>query len=391
MTSSLGARPLPDRPVDALAHARELEAAGAPDDAIDLLMQINRRRRNAKVERELVLLRHRAFGASEAAPGFPGWPVDTHDIFGPGASPPEVRGSELTAAHVRSAILHHGCLVVRDLIPPARVEQLTSDIDRALDAAKAHIEGASSKETAPWWVPFKPKEGYSVGGGREWIWEQGSVWAVDSPRSLFDLVETFREIGLDQTIAAYLGESPALSVKKCTLRRVPASTGTNWHQDGAFLGDGIRTLNVWVALSPCGEDSPSLDIVPRRMERIIETGTDGALFDWSVGEDAVDRARGDAPIVRPHFEAGDAMLFDEMFLHRTGVSAGMTRDRYTIESWFFAPSTYPDEQIPVMFSSRAAGGERRRGRVRHGPRTATHVADVVDRRTSKASTPATSR
>ncbi len=43
------------------------------------------------------------------------------------------------------------------------------------------------------------------------------------------------------------------------------------------------------------------------------------------------------------------MLFDELLLHRTGVSPGMTRDRYTIESWFFAPSAYPDAQIPILF------------------------------------------
>jgi hypothetical protein len=238
---------------------------------------------------------------------------------------------------------------VRDLIPQARIEQLCGDIDRALDAARAHIDGEATAETKQWWVPFKPTEDYSVGGGRQWIWEQGSVWAVDSPRSLFDLVATFREIGLDRVIAEYLGEAPALSVKKCTLRRVPADTGTNWHQDGAFLGDGIRTLNVWVALSPCGEDSPSLDVVPRRMDRIVETGTEGALFDWSVGEGEVDRVRGDHPISRPRFREGDVMLFDEMFLHRTGVSEGMTRDRYTIESWFFAPSSYPEAQIPIVF------------------------------------------
>ncbi len=170
--------------------------------------------------------------------------------------------------------------------------QFTDDIDQALDAAEAQLKGAPTSETAPWWVPFRPMEGYSVGGGRQWIWEQGSVWAVDSPRSLFDLVEAFHEIGLDQVIADYLGETPALSVKKCTLRRVPASTGTNWHQDGAFLGEGIRTLNVWIALSPCGDDSPSLDVVSTRMDSIVETGTDGAIFDWSVGEDAVERARG---------------------------------------------------------------------------------------------------
>lgn len=340
---------LPERPADALVLAGRLESEGRYRDAIDVLTGVNRRRRNAKVERELVNLRHRAFASAERHPGHPSWPVPADDLFGPEVVLPEVSGADLDAAHVRSAIANHGFLVVRDLIGPDRVAQLVDDIDRALDAAKAHIDGAPSTETAPWWVPFRPSDGYQVGGGRQWIWDQGSVWAVDSPRSMFDLVETFREVGLDRVVEEYLGEPPALSVKKCTLRRVPAGTGTNWHQDGAFLGDGIRTLNVWIALSPCGEDSPSLDIVPKRLEAIVETGTDGALFDWSVGEGAVERVRGDAAVVRPRFAAGDAMLFDDMFLHRTGVSEGMTRDRYTIEAWFFAPSSYPDAQIPVLF------------------------------------------
>ena len=63
-------------------------------------------------------------------------------------------------------------------------------------------------------------------------------------------------------IAGYLGERPALSVKKWTLRRVPIDTSADWHQDGAFLGSGIRTINMWLSLSQCGADAPGLDIVP---------------------------------------------------------------------------------------------------------------------------------
>jgi hypothetical protein len=339
----------PDRPGDALERAHELELEGRAVEAIDLLSRVNRARRNAKIESELVDLRHRAFAARTPEPGLSQWPLNAPDLFTDITDLPEIAAADLTADILRSAVINHGCLVVRGLLSRAMVGQFTGDIDQALAAAEAQMNGAPTTETAPWWVPFRPMDGYSVGGGRQWIWEQGSVWAVDSPRSLFDLVEAFHEIGLDRVIADYLGEAPALSVKKCTLRRVPAGTGTNWHQDGAFLGEGIRTINVWIALSACGDDSPSLDVVSSRIPSIVETGTDGALFDWSVGEGAVERARGSHPIVRPRFEAGDAMLFDELLLHRTGVSPGMTRDRYTIESWFFAPSAYPDAQIPVLF------------------------------------------
>ena len=45
---------------------------------------------------------------------------------------------------------------------------------------------------------------------------------------------------------------------------------------------GVRSLNLWLALSPCGVDAPGLDIVPRRFDEILPTGTEGAMFDWSV-------------------------------------------------------------------------------------------------------------
>ena len=45
--------------------------------------------------------------------------------------------------------------------------------------------------------------------------------------------------------------------------------------------------------------------------------------------------------------AGDAVIFDDRFVHRTGVGAGMCHERYAIESWFFAASVYPAAQLPI--------------------------------------------
>jgi hypothetical protein len=246
-------------------------------------------------------------------------------------------------------VLKHGCLLVRNLVPGPRVTPLIDAIDHAIEAHDAHRDGVPVSDTAPWFVPFKPGPDYSVGYGRQWVRDGGGVWTVDSPRAVFEVLETFHQVGLDRVIAEYLGERPALSVKKWTLRRVPVDTSADWHQDGAFLGSGIRTINVWLSLSRCGDDSPGLDIVPRRLDQIVETGSHGAHFDWSVGPELVECVAGDAGVTRPTFEPGDALLFDDFFLHQTGVSPGMTRDRYAIESWFFAPSTYPHDQVPVVF------------------------------------------
>jgi hypothetical protein len=155
--------------------------------------------------------------------------------------------------------------------------------------------------------------------------------------------------GVPDLVAAHLGEWPALSVKKATLRRVTKEkSNAAWHQDGAFMGTDIRTVNLWLALSHCGDDAPGLDILPRRLDHIVETGTPGAVFDWSASPDMVERAAEGTRVCRPIFEPGDALLFDHMFMHRTAAGPEMTKDRHGVEMWFFAPSLYPPSQIPLV-------------------------------------------
>jgi hypothetical protein len=49
------------------------------------------------------------------------------------------------------------------------------------------------------------------------------------------------------------------------------------------------------------------------------------------------------------FRPGDALLFDERNLHATACGPEMTENRYAIEAWFFAPSCYPADQVPLVF------------------------------------------
>ena len=166
---------------------------------------------------------------------------------------------------------------------------------------------------------------------------------------LFELTELLERTGIRDLVARYFGERPALSANKCTLRRVPLSSMAGWHQDGSFLGQEVRSLNLWLALTDgSGVDAPGMDIVPRRIDRIVETGTEGAIFDWSVSPDVVEQEAVNAPVVRPTFDAGDALLFDHLLLHSTAVTDEMTRERHAMETWMFAPSAYPEGQIPLV-------------------------------------------
>lgn len=162
---------------------------------------------------------------------------------------------------------------------------------------------------------------------------------------MYQFLEAFYELKIDRLITDYFGERPALSAEKTTLRRVvPEGHPGGWHQDGSFLGANIRSLNVWFALSQCGTDAPGLELVPTRLNRILPTGTKGAEYDFCVARTIVDAEFPGVKQLRPEFEAGDALLFDHFTLHRTWRAASMTRPRYAIESWFFAPSAYPGSQ-----------------------------------------------
>jgi len=335
-----------------LVRAGALRAEGRVTDAIDLLTEANRTVARADVEVELVRARHDAFAqpptAGNGDAGSPPPPIVAGASTG---ALPRVDPADLDLQALRDGLASGGCLLVPGLIPPERVASLVAGIDRSLAAFDATVEKRAAPDDRTWYRPFEPAEGvaaYRVGGRRKWVRAAGGVWTADSPRMLFELVETLHAVGLAPLIEAFLGERPAMSVNKCTLRRVPVDSSGEWHQDGAFLGEQVRSLNVWMALSHCGVDAPTMDVVPRRFEHVVPTGTD-TPFDWAVGPTQVEAAAGDAGVLRPSFAPGDVLLFDHLSLHRTSAEPTMTSERHAIESWFFAPSTYPDGQIPILF------------------------------------------
>lgn len=330
----------------AVEEADRLAAEGSHRAAIDLLTETNRRGPSFEVERRLVEIRHDAFASLESE-GLDAWPPPFDAPPADAEGIPQTTGPELTVERMRNGILGQGALLVRELLPRERAEELARGIQAAFDAAESFEAGETDSETRSWYAPFHPPTGTKV-GGRRFVRQGGGVWTADSPRMLFSVIEMLHDVGFIAIVNEYLGEEAAISVDKSTLRIVPPDSGTNWHQDGAFLGQGIRTCNLWLALSPCGEDAPSLDVVPRRFDRVVETGSGGAAFDWSVGSGTIEDVAGPAGVVRPCFETGDALLFDDLFLHRTGVGEGMTKPRLAIESWFFAASTYPSGQVPLL-------------------------------------------
>src|SRR5690606_33318177 len=100
---------------------------------------------------------------------------------------------------------------------------------------------------------------------------------------MFEMLNAFEGAGLREIIATYLGEEPAISAQKCTLRKAEPHVAGGWHQDGKFLGD-VRALNVWVSLSRCGDVAPSMDVVPKRFDDYATAGVEDAKLDFVVPE-----------------------------------------------------------------------------------------------------------
>jgi hypothetical protein len=331
----------------ALAGAQALADEGDLTAALEVLLDANRRHREPEIERALVRLRHDAFlhGRRDAPPPRPaGAPA----AVTPGQGLLTVTRDELTPAVLGDGIRRHGCVHVRGLVDPATAAELVAGTERAFDALAARQAGTRTEDDAGWYEPFRAGPEYKLGFKRKWIVDNGGVWTADSPAMLFTLLEVFREAGVIELVTAHLGERPALSVNKSTLKRIDGATGGEWHQDGAFLGSPIPTVNVWLSLSRCGREAPGLDLVPRRIDHVLETGTHGAAFDWAVGPGLVQQLAAETPVLRPEFEAGDALLFDELFLHRTAAEPTMPHVRHAIESWFFAPSGYPEGLVPLL-------------------------------------------
>jgi hypothetical protein len=88
-------------------------------------------------------------------------------------------------------------------------------------------------------------------------------------------------------------------------------------------------------------------MLPRRIDHIVETGSPGARFDWSVSPVVAEAQAGPGAIVHPRFQPGDAVIFDNFFLHATWVQPEMQRPRNAVETWFFSPSAFPEEYAPI--------------------------------------------
>lgn len=310
------------------------------------LSEANGVARDSETERQILRLRHlaaiRLLATDEAAPEHPAPDFarlpETDGL-------PEIAAADLTPELLRAGILRDGCVLVRGLIDRDDALDFAAQIDRSFEERERLSEGGRPADG--YYDEFAPGPPFEIEEFlRDWVKVGGGVLAADAPMLATRMLEMFREVGLLQLVAGYLGEPSMISVEKTTLRKAEPEVSGAWHQDGAFMGD-VRALNLWLSLSRCGDEAPGLDIVPRRLDWLVESATDEAVLDYQVSQSKAEAAAGDIPIIRPIFEPGDALLFDELFLHQTASDPSMPNPRFAIESWFFGASGFPDQYAPI--------------------------------------------
>lgn len=312
---------------------------------INRLVEANRLNRSRETEGRLVDLRHAAgIRLMDRAPAHPPHPEPDFARLPEGPRLPEFTPVDVTPELLRAGILRHGCLLVRGLVNRDDALAFAQQIDRAFAERERHDQGQPMAKG--YYDEFGPHSRFKSDVGRPWVKEGGGVLASDSPMLSFEMVDLFNQAGIAELASAYLGEPALMSLQKTTLRKAEPHVGGAWHQDGAFMGP-VRALNLWLSLSRCGDEAPGLDIVPRRFDYLVKRGGDEAVFDMQVSQRQAREAAGEVGIIRPIFEPGDALLFDELFLHQTGSDPAMPRPRFAIECWFFGGSAFPSDYAPI--------------------------------------------
>ncbi len=315
---------------------------------------------NEALERELVdtLLKSKPVRESSKAssPTESGRPSRQHHFTS--SEIPSIHVSELNPELLRNAIEGSGYLIVREFLNRKQSGIIRESIDNALNSRfEAYEIGCLEDADGPWYYPspyFPEKhEAFSNLGKSKKYQRSGSFRVIDSPRGTSRVLSVYKQLNLPGLLESYFGEPAVIAVRKWVFRLVnpikdgPTGVGGGWHQDGQFMGEGIQALNLWVALSECGQgtDAPGISLLPKRLNEILEYGTGGAKLNWVVGREVVEAQAKEAPIVSPHFQAGDALFFDHYSLHRSGKYAGQTKQRYALESWFYAGSAHADNAV----------------------------------------------
>jgi ectoine hydroxylase-related dioxygenase (phytanoyl-CoA dioxygenase family) len=237
-----------------------------------------------------------------------------------------------------AALDDYGCLVMRNAIPrdvalalQDLVRQTFTDCDAAL---AAHAAGQPMPKSAYFSFLAKSLTMEALQMFRAF----GSIPMLEAPAPTNEFLRAIVNTKVTQLAETFLGSEPFIGSVKSSVRQseITADVRRVFHQDATFFGgDGTATINFWVALSDAGIDRPGIEILPQKLNTELVRGQVGATVGWEVFEETIAELFGLDKLWAPVVQPGDAIVFDQMNVHRTYLTEGMTDSRFAIEAWLF--------------------------------------------------------
>lgn len=282
-------------------------------------------------------------GAEEAIAAAPGiTPAPVKPILDPTRRLLERRWNPDATAGLLRDLSARSCVLLRNFISAEEAARLAELGHRCFAATDENLARTARGEPQ---IPsiyskLQDAEPEIRMGNDRFLRAYGGMPIEMMPYAGHELFKLLRASGLLTLVEAYIGGRPLVSGQKCTLRLGDKDAPVRhvFHQDGAFLGgETARTMNIWIALTEAGLDAPGLEVFPDRLTEILPVGDDGSTVPWEINEAQAYGLYGRDSMVTPHFQPGDALIFDQMCLHRTHVTPEMTKQRLAYECWFFPP------------------------------------------------------
>jgi tetratricopeptide (TPR) repeat protein len=121
-----------------------------------------------------------------------------------------------------------------------------------------------------------------------------------------------------------------------TTKSVNPNSMLPFHQDGIGFPRTYRVLNFWTLLYPdeCGVTSPGLDFVSAAPDVFIPVGKGDTAEQYAylkTNSAFMDELIRQFPPITPSVKHGDAIIFNELALHRTSLANGLTQARASAE------------------------------------------------------------
>jgi len=166
----------------------------------------------------------------------------------------------------------------------------------------------------------------------------------DTPAKFNFHFTMLKKSGVLKVIADYLNDSIGFMGNYCSLRiQHPRELkkALPFHQDAipASSSDG-RGVVIWVPLTDIDRDTPTLEIIPEKIPKVLAHGGTSTSYAIVHDHDAtIEKYK--ARLILDDLKAGDVLLFDFKTLHRTHVLAEMTKTRVSLDIRCITPKDLP--------------------------------------------------